>query len=88
MKELQEVFFNNRLSHEIARITSMVQNGEKVIIPFCSVGPFVVHVGAKGADIVAFEKNNAAISMLQKNTSRNKVMQNLSVICADTIDIP
>lgn len=34
----------------------MVQNGEKVIIPFCSVGPFVVHVGAKGADIVAFEK--------------------------------
>lgn len=33
-------------------------------------------------------KNTAAISMLQKNASRNKVMQNLSVMCADTIDIP
>jgi tRNA (guanine37-N1)-methyltransferase len=86
--DLQEVFFNNRLSYERARITSMVQNGERVIIPFCGVGPFAVPVAAKGAHVVALEKNAAASSMLQKNASRNKVMQNLSVICADAIDIP
>nr|HML25560.1 class I SAM-dependent methyltransferase family protein [Methanomethylovorans sp.] len=86
--DLQKVFFNSRLSYERARITSMVQNGEKVIIPFCGVGPFAVPVAAKGAHVVALEKNAAACSLLQKNASINKVRKNLSVICADAMDIP
>jgi tRNA (guanine37-N1)-methyltransferase len=86
--DLQKVFFNSRLSFERHRITSMVQNGEKVIIPFCGVGPFAVPVAAKGAHVVALEKNTAACSLLQKNASMNRVMQNLSVICADAMDIP
>ncbi len=86
--DLREVFFNGRLSYERTRITSMVQKDEKVIIPFCGVGPFAVPVAAKGAQVIALEKNAAACFLLQKNASRNKVMQSLSVICADAVDIP
>lgn len=86
--DLQEVFFNGRLSYERRRITDMVQKEEQVIIPFCGVGPFAVPVAAKGVHVVALEKNAAACHLLQKNASRNGVMQNLSVICADAICIP
>lgn len=85
--DLREVFFNGRLSYERRRITDMVQKGERVVIPFCGVGPFAVPVAAKGAQVVALEKNAAACSLLQKNALRNRVMQNLSVIRADATSI-
>lgn len=86
--DLREVFFNGRLSYERRRITGMVHKGERVVIPFCGVGPFAVPVAAKGAQVVALEKNAAACRLLQKNASRNKVIQNLSVICTDAACIP
>ena len=86
--DLQEVFFNARLSYERRRITDMVQKEERVIIPFSGVGPFAIPAAAKGAHVVALEKNIAACHMLQKNALRNGVLQNLSVIRADATNIP
>lgn len=86
--DLKEVFFNGRLSYERRRITDMVKKEEQVIIPFSGVGPFAVPTAAKGAHVVALEKNAAACFLLHKNAARNRVMQNLSVIRADAADIP
>lgn len=86
--DLQKVFFNSRLSYERRRITDMVQKEEQVIIPFCGVGPFAVPLAAKGAHVVALEKNTAACLLLKKNAARNGVTQNLSVICSDATYIP
>ena len=86
--DLQEVFFNARLSYERRRITDMVQKEERVIRPFSGVGPFAIPAAAKGAHVVALEKNIAACHMLQKNALRNGVLQNLSVIRADATNIP
>lgn len=85
--DLQEAFFNGRLSYERSRITNLVQKGERIIVPFCGVGPFAVPAAARGAHVVALEKNIAACHMLQKNASRNGVLENLSVIRADATNI-
>lgn len=86
--DLQEAFFNSRLSYERSRINNMVQKGERIIIPFCGVGPFAVPAAAKGAHVVALEKNGAACHMLQKNAFRNGILEKLSVIRADATNIP
>ncbi|MGB3907919.1 MAG: class I SAM-dependent methyltransferase family protein [Methanomethylovorans sp.] len=86
--DLKKVFFNSRLSYERRRIIDMVQKGENVIIPFCGVGPFAIPLAAKGARVIALEKNTEACSLLRNNVFRNSVSGSLSVICSDATYIP
>jgi tRNA (guanine37-N1)-methyltransferase len=86
--DLQKVFFNSRLSYERARVTNMVQKGENVLIPFCGVGPFAIPIASKGAKVISLEKNAEACSLLRKNALQNNVIENLSIICADAMNIP
>jgi tRNA (guanine37-N1)-methyltransferase len=85
--DVRTVFFNPRLSFERRRVVSLVRYSEHVLIPFCGVGPFAVPVAAKGAKVMAIEKNVAACKWLAENTKLNKVEENISIILGDALKI-
>lgn len=81
--DIREVFFNPRLSYERHRVAMHVDAGEHVLVPFCGVGPFVVPAAARGAKVVAVEKNPLACRWLAGNIRLNRVEQDVSVIRGD-----
>ncbi len=86
--DLAEVFFTGRLSTERQRVAGLVEPGEGVLVPFCGVGPFVVPAAAKGATVVAIEKNPAALHWLHENLALNRVADRVRVIPADAFSLP
>jgi len=80
------VFFNPRLGSERKRITSQVQQGERLLVPCCGVGPFVVPAAARGAEIVAVEQNPEACRFLAENLKLNGVKEHVTIIRGDAFD--
>jgi tRNA (guanine37-N1)-methyltransferase len=80
------VFFNPRLASERKRVTSQVQSGERILIPCCGVGPFVVPAAARGAEIIAVEQNPEACRWLEENLTMNKVEERVTIIGGDAFD--
>lgn len=80
------VFFNPRLASERRRVTGQVQPGEKVLVPCCGVGPFVVPGAARGAEIVAIEQNPEACRWLAENLALNGVSDRVTVIPGNAFD--
>jgi len=85
--DLREVFFNGRLAFERQRVSSKVRIGEDVIVPFCGIGPFAIPAAAKGAKVVAIEKNPHACRWLFENVRLNQVGGNIHPILGDASDI-
>jgi tRNA (guanine37-N1)-methyltransferase len=86
--DLRESFFNGRLSYERKRVASLVNAGEKVLVPFSGVGPFAIPA-AKSADyVVAVEMNGAACKSFTKNCKLNKLENKIHIINADANSIP
>jgi tRNA (guanine37-N1)-methyltransferase len=83
--DVANVFFNSRLGYERQRIAALVDAGERVLVPFCGVGPFAVPIAAKGAKVVALEKSREACRWLEENARRNKVKDNLMVVNSDAL---
>jgi len=80
------VFFNPRLASERKRVTIQVQRGEKVLVPCCGVGPFVVPAAVRGAEIVAVEQNPEACRWLEENIRLNGVEDRVTIIRGDAFD--
>jgi tRNA (guanine37-N1)-methyltransferase len=80
------VFFNPRLASERKRVTMQVQGGERVLVPCCGVGPFVVPAAARGAEIVAVEQNPEACRFLAENLKLNGVKEHVTIIKGDAFD--
>jgi tRNA (guanine37-N1)-methyltransferase len=80
------VFFNPRLASERKRVTMQVQRGEKVLVPCCGVGPFVVPAAVHGAEIVAVEQNPEACRWLVENLKVNRVEDRVTIIQGDAFD--
>ena len=80
------VFFNPRLASERKRVTVQVQYGERVLVPCCGVGPFVVPAAARGAEIVAVEQNPEACRWLEENIRLNGVEDRVTIIEGDAFD--
>ena len=80
------VFFNPRLASERKRVTDQVQSGERVLIPFCGVGPFVIPAAARGARILAVEKNPEAYRWLTRNVQVNGVEDRVTALPGDAFD--
>jgi tRNA (guanine37-N1)-methyltransferase len=80
------VFFNSRLASERKRVTVQVQYGERVLVPCCGVGPFVVPAAARGAEIVAVEQNPEACRWLMENLRLNGVEERVTIIQGDAFD--
>ncbi len=86
--DVAKVFFNSRLSYERSRIALKVQPGEKVLVPFCGVGPFVVPLAARGTMVFALESSLEACRWLAENIERNGVKDNVIMIRGDAFSAP
>jgi tRNA (guanine37-N1)-methyltransferase len=80
------VFFNPRLASERKRVVMQVQQGERVLVPCCGVGPFVIPAAAHGAKIVAVEQNPEACRWLVENLTLNSVVDRVTIIQGDAFD--
>lgn len=83
---VSRVFFNVHLAYERMRIADQVEPGERVLVPFCGVGPFAIPAAAKGAEVIAIENNPDAYHWLQENVALNRVRQSMTVILGDAFD--
>jgi tRNA (guanine37-N1)-methyltransferase len=86
--DVARVFFNSRLATERMRVAGQIAPGERVLVPFCGVGPFVVPAAARGARVVAVEKNPDAFECLSGNLALNHVADRVSAFCDDAFRIP
>lgn len=84
--DVGRVFFNTRLSYERMRVADQAECGERILVPFCGVGPFAIPAAAKGAYVVAIEQNADAYLWLEENVSLNKVRKNIITIHGDAFD--
>jgi tRNA (guanine37-N1)-methyltransferase len=81
--DVARVFFNSRLGCERMRVANAVKEGEDVLVPFAGSGPFVVPIAARGARVVALEKNRDACLWLAGNARQNHVDERIAVINGD-----
>jgi tRNA (guanine37-N1)-methyltransferase len=81
--DLKKVFFNPRLYSERKRVASKITPGERIIIPFAGVGPFVLPAAGKGAKVYAVEINPDACACLQENLQINRLEEQVKVIQGD-----
>ncbi|MGB4235422.1 MAG: RsmD family RNA methyltransferase [Methanoregulaceae archaeon] len=85
--DLSEVFFTGRLSTEHQRVARLVGAGERVLVPFCGVGPFVIPAADRGALVTAVENNPAAVRWLRENLALNQVEDRVSVLASDAFGL-
>ena len=81
--DVKKVFFNPRLYSERGRIASKIVPGERIIIPFAGVGPFVLPAAGKGARVYAIEINPDACAFLNENIRINRLGGQITVIQED-----
>ena len=86
--DVAKVFFNSRLATERMRVTAKVMPGERVLIPFCGVGPFVIPAAARGAAVVAVDWNPDAFAWLSQNLELNQVSGRVQAINDNAFRIP
>jgi tRNA (guanine37-N1)-methyltransferase len=79
-------FFSARLAYERRRVTEQVEPGEQVYVPFAGVGPFAIPAAARGADVVAVEKNPDAFAFLLENVLANHTGGSCHVLQGDALD--
>ncbi len=82
--DIMHVFFNPRLCSEHIRIAEQVHPGEKILIPFCGIGPFVIPAAAKGAEIIGVEINPYACSYAKKNAKYNHLSDQIEIVKGDS----
>ena len=84
--DVSTVFYNPRLASERKRVTDQVRPGERVLIPFCGVGPFVIPAAVHGACIIAVEQNPEACRWLGENVILNGVADRVTIRTGDAFD--
>jgi tRNA (guanine37-N1)-methyltransferase len=80
------VFYDPRLASERKRVTDQVCPGERVLVPCCGVGPFVIPAAVHGAEIIALEQNPDACRWLAENVVLNGVRDRVTIITGDAFD--
>ena len=81
--DLAAVYFSPRLATERHRVAEQVTPGERAFDMFAGVGPFVVPVAARGAEVVGVDINETAIEYLRENARRNGVPDRVTAIHGD-----
>jgi tRNA (guanine37-N1)-methyltransferase len=79
-------FFSTRLAYERKRVTDQTEPGERVYVPFAGVGPFAIPAAARGADVVAVEKNPDAFRYLAENVATNRVKKTCKIMQGNALD--
>jgi tRNA (guanine37-N1)-methyltransferase len=84
--DISTVFYNPRLVRERKRVTDQVRPGERVLVPFCGVGPFVIPAAAHGAFVVAVDQNPEACRWLVENVTLNGVKDRVTILIGNAFD--
>jgi tRNA (guanine37-N1)-methyltransferase len=79
-------FFSARMAYERKRVTDQAEPGEWVYVPFAGVGPFAIPAAARGAEVLAVEKNPDAFRYLAENVTLNKVKKTCHILQGDALD--
>lgn len=85
--DVAKVFFNVHMAYERMRVANQAEPGEQVLVPFCGVGPFAIPAAARGARVIAIEKNPDACTWLRENIALNHVRDAVTVIQGDARDV-
>ncbi|MFB3888683.1 MAG: class I SAM-dependent methyltransferase family protein [Candidatus Bathyarchaeia archaeon] len=87
--DVAKAYFSPRLSHEHARVASLVRDGETVVDLFAGVGPFAVLIAKTHPDarVYALDINADAVELLEKNIRLNRVENRAQPILGDARQI-
>jgi tRNA (guanine37-N1)-methyltransferase len=85
--DIARVYFSPRLATERHRVATQVEPGEHVFDMFAGVGPFVVPMAARGAEVVGVDLNPAAVAYLRANAERNGVAARVTAVEGDVRDV-
>ena len=81
--DVARVYFSPRLATERHRVTTQVSAGECVIDMFAGVGPYAIPMADRGANVVACDLNETAVTYLRENAVRNGVEDRVTAIAGD-----
>lgn len=84
--DVTKSFFSTRLAYERKRVTDQAEPGERVYVPFAGVGPFAIPAAARGAEVLAVEKNPDAFRYLAENVAANRVKKTCRILPGDALD--
>ncbi|HXX56015.1 MAG TPA: RsmD family RNA methyltransferase [Methanoregula sp.] len=84
--DVTKAFFSTALAYERMRVTDQVEPGERVLVPFCGIGPFAIPAAARGAPVTGIEKNADAFFWLNENVALNHVRNLFTAIRGDAFD--
>ena len=85
--DVKSAFYNTRLASERHRVAGCVREGERVLVPFAGVGPFVVPAAQRGAQVTAIEMNSDACVFLRENIRENGVEDAVTVFEGDAMQL-
>jgi tRNA (guanine37-N1)-methyltransferase len=83
--DLESCYFSPRLSHERARIASLVQPGETVVNMFAGVGCFSIVIArhVKSAKVYSIDANPEAFRFMTENIRLNRVYAKVIPVLGD-----
>lgn len=83
--DINEAYFSPRLSSERLRIASLVKPGERVLVLFSGVGPYMLAIAKHSnvKEVVGVELNPAAHRFALENIALNKLSRRARAIKAD-----
>ncbi len=85
--DVKAAFYAPCLATERRRVAGCVRDGERVLVPFAGVGPFVVPAAQRGAEVTAIEINPDACGYLRKNIRENGVGDVVTVFEGDAMQL-
>lgn len=89
--DVARTYFNPRLSGERLRISSMVEDGERVLDMFCGVGPFSLLIASRRkVSVIANDLNPYAAALAGANARLNRKLLrgDVTVTRSDAITLP
>ncbi|WP_165077179.1 class I SAM-dependent methyltransferase family protein [Methanogenium sp. MK-MG] len=85
--DVKAACYHSRLASEHHRVAGGVREGERVLVPFAGVGPFVVPAAQQGAQVTAIEMDPDACRYLRENIRENGVEDTVTVFEGDAMQL-
>ncbi|WAI02352.1 class I SAM-dependent methyltransferase [Methanogenium organophilum] len=85
--DVKKAFYNPRLASERNRVAKQVREGERVLVPFAGVGPFVIPAAKRGGQVTAIEINPDACRYLRENVRENDMEDMVTLIEGDAMQL-
>lgn len=88
--DLSKVFFNPRMKGERYRIAQLVNDGERILVPFAGVIPYPLVIARfKNVEVYAVEINEFAVKLAEENLelNRDRLKGKIKIIHGDVFEV-